>query len=165
MTPYQQSKLYNDSLACLSGQGVPKDEHRSFELNREAALDGHADAILAMGWFYLNGVGIERDLELAKQWYRKSARHGAPQAMFSLGQIAYDARDWSDARVWFKRAADAGHHRSLFWLGKLYWRGRGVELDKRYARQLFQRAASFKVYEAQRAIRMLSRRSTPNTPL
>lgn len=158
MTLDQQWKLYSDSLACLDGLHVAKDEKRAYQLNREVALAGHADAILAMGWFHLNGVGVERDVDKAKEWYRKSARRGEPRGMFSLGQIAYNERDWSDARVWFKRAADAGHHRSLFWLGKLYWRGRGVELDRQKANQLFHRAATKKVKEAQRTIRMLHAR-------
>jgi hypothetical protein len=31
--------------------------------------------------------------------------------MFSLGQIAYEERDYCDALIWFRRASDAGHHR------------------------------------------------------
>ena len=152
---YATNKLYNDSLAYLEGRGVPKDEARSFTLNHEAAKAGLGDAILAMGWYYLNAVGVARDLKQAKIWYKKSARLREPRAMFSLGQIAYDEKDWSDARLWFKRASDLGHHRSLYWLGKLYWRGRGVTLDQHYAKSLWQQAAHKKVLEAQRTIRML----------
>ena len=75
--------------------------------------------------------------------------------MFSLGQIAYDQRDYSEALTWFTRALDAGHLRSLYWLGKLYWRGHGVEQDKKEAMRYFHRAASNKVVEAQRALRFL----------
>ena len=107
------------------------------------------------GWFYLNGVGVERDIDQAKKWYRKSARRGQQKAMFSLGQIAYDERDFSDALNWFTRASEAGHVRSLYWLGKLYWRGLGVEHDKKQAMRFFHRAASNKVAEAQRVLRFL----------
>ena len=158
LTPYEQSRLYNDSLRLLEGDGVAMDEMRSFELNQSAANEGHADAILAMGWFYLNGTGVARDLEQARKWYRKSARRGEPRAMFSLGQMAHDERDWSEARVWFERAVKAGHQRSKFWLAKLFWRGRGVEQDRRQAKQLLQAAADKKVMEAQRAIRFLNRK-------
>lgn len=160
LTPYEQSQRYNESLRCLEGLGVQKNETRSFELNREAATEGHADAVLAMGWFYLNGTGVARDLDQARKWYRKSAKRGDTRAMFSLGQMAQDERDRSDAKMWFERAADADHHRSKFWLGKLYWRGRGVEMDKRRARQFFQAAADKKVVVAQRAIRFLNRKGT-----
>ena len=89
------------------------------------------DAVLAMGWFYLNGVGVEPNLEEAKRWYRKSARQGDSRAMFSLGQMAYDERDYADALLWFKRASDKDHDRSLFWIGKLSWRGLGIPIDKK----------------------------------
>jgi len=108
-----------------------------------------------MGWFYLNGVGVERDVEQARRWYKKSARQGDSRAMFSLGQMAYDEQDFADAQVWFRRANEKGHARSLFWLGKLYWRGNGVPKDRKQAMELFQNAAGNKV----RALRFLSRKS------
>jgi len=83
MTAWEQSQLYNQSLDCLLGRGVAKDERRSFVLNADAAEQGHSDAVLAMGWFYLNGVGVERDLERARKWYRDSARRGDIRAMWS----------------------------------------------------------------------------------
>ena len=145
--------LYNESLKLLQGHGVARDERRSFTLNVKAAKGGHADAVLAMGWFYLNGVGVERDIEKAKRWYRESARRGEPRAMFSLGEIAYYERDFSDALQWFTRASKAGHVLSLYWLGKLYWRGQGVERDQKQAKRLFHQAATRKVPEAQRLLR------------
>lgn len=155
MTTWQQNNLYNKSLNYLEGRGVAKHDGRSFALNVEAAHGGHAGTAFAMGWYYLNGVGVARDVERAKTWYRKSARRGETRAMFSIGQIAYNERDFSDALKWFGRASDAGHVRSLYWLGKLHWRGHGVEQDKKQAMRYFHRAASCKVREAQRVLRFL----------
>jgi TPR repeat protein len=156
----QSFYLYNRSLESLNGRGVPKDPEKSFRLTAQAAEAGMRDAVLAMGWFYLNGVGVERNNEQAKRWYRKSARQGEPKAMFSLGQMAYDEQNHKDALVWFSRAADKGHARSLFWVGKLYWRGHGVPTDRKQAMRLFQRAAGEKVPAARRVLKFLSR----NTP-
>ncbi len=156
MTASKAVSLYNESLDYLQGHGVTKDPKRAFALNFEAAQAAYADAVLAMGWFYLNGVGVSRDIERARSWYRDSARRGEPRAMFSLGQIAYDEGDHSDALVWFKRASDAGHHRSLYFIGKHYWRGHGVEEDRKEAMRYFHRAAKHKVGEAQRALRLLT---------
>lgn len=155
MTSSQMTYLYNESLDLLQGHGVAKNERRAFDLNAEAAHGGYADAVLARGWFYLNGVGVERDIGRARRWYRESARRGEPKAMFSLGQIACDERDFPDALTWFTRASEAGHVRSLYWIGKLYWRGQGVEQDKKEAMRYFHRAASSKVREAQRVLRLL----------
>ena len=166
-TPYANSvgipsswRSYNHSLKLLDN-----DEAEAFRLNIQAAEKGMHDAVLAMGWFYLNGVGIERDENEAIRWYRKSARQGDERAMFSLGQIAYSERqDYPEALLWFRRAADKGHYRSIFWLGKLYWRGHGVEQDQQAAKQYFSKAADKKLPVAQRTLRFLSRRrlSTPH---
>lgn len=149
--------LYNRSLESLDGQGAPEDAQKSFLLNARAAESGMRDAVLAMGWFYLNGVGVERNVEYARRWYRKSARQGDPRAMFSLGQMAYDERHYADALVWFRRAAGKGHAKSFFWIGKLFWRGYDVPVDRKRAMALFQRAAVEKVPTAQRVLRFLSR--------
>ncbi len=153
------SYLYNRSLESLTGQHAPEDAHKSFKLNSQAAESGMKDAVLAMGWFYLNGVGVEQDIEQARRWYRKSARQGDSRAMFSLGQMAYIERDFADAQVWFRRAIDKGHARSLFWLGKLYWRGYGVSEDRKQAMAHFQKAAANQDPEARRVLRFWSRKS------
>ncbi|SRR6266852_4771297 len=153
------SHLYNRSLESLTGQHAREDARKSFILNSQAAESGMRDAVLAMGWFYLNGVGVEQDIEQARRWYRKSARQGDSRAMFSLGQMAYDEKDFADAEVWFRRAIDKGHARSFFWLGKLYWRGCGVSEDRKQAMSLFHKAGANKVPEARRVLRFLSRKS------
>ena len=150
--------LYNQSLNYLLGNGVPKDESRAFALNSEAAYLGDSEAVLAMGWFYLNGVGVDRNLERARKWYRDSARRGDKRAMFSLGQIAHNAGDHTEALIWFRRAYEAGHHRSGYFIGKHFWRGHGVDQDKKEAMRYFHRAASQKVKEAQRVLRFLKNR-------
>ena len=157
LTSSRMTYLYNESLDLLQGRGVAQDSKRAFALNVEAARGGYAEAVLAMGWFYINGVGVDRNVEKAKKWYRDSARHGESKAMFSLGQIACDEKEFSDALHWFTRASKAGHARSLYWLGKLYWRGYGVEQDQKRAKSLFHQAASQKVVEAQRLLRYLSK--------
>jgi len=143
---------------------LDSDETEAFRLNQVAAKDGMHDAVLAMGWFYLNGVGVEIDEQAALRWYKKSARQGDARAMFSLGQTAYSWHDYSDALLWFTRAAAKGHRRSDFWIGKLYWRGQGVTEDRGEADKHFTRAASKKLPEAQRTLRYIAflARHTPS---
>ena len=102
------AKLYNLSLDLVKGQGVAKDEKRSFELNAKAAASGDRDAVFAMGWYYLNGVGVDRDLGEARKWYRKSARQKQPGAMFSLGSIACEEGKFEEAMRWFESAVKEG---------------------------------------------------------
>jgi uncharacterized protein len=113
-----------------------------------------------MGWFYLNGVGVEADEHAAVLWYKESARQGDPKAMFSLGQIGYLGGEFAEALTWFERAASKGHQRSNFWIGKIYWRGNGVAKNQKVAKNYFTRAASGKVQEAKRTLRYLAFRSS-----
>lgn len=144
-------RVYNASLRQLGSN-----ERESFRLNQLAADEGMHDAVLAMGWFYLNGVGVEADEAAAYQWYRKSARQGDARAMFSLGQLAYWERDFAEAMTWFARASEKDHQRARFWIGKMHWRGQGVERDRRKALRFFTEAAASRVEEAQRTIRYLN---------
>ncbi len=145
--------LYNQSLAYLDGDGVPKDERRSFDLCAEAASTGHSDATLAMGWHLLNGVGVEKNLELAEEWYRKSARQGETRAMFSLGQMAYMSRDFGEAKKWFERALATGHARSGCWLAKVLWRSADTPGERRQAIGLLHKSAAENVRDAHRLLR------------
>ena len=142
---------YNKSIKRLGN-----DDEEAFRLNVIAAEQGMHDAVLAMGWFYLNGAGVEADLVEAIRWYKKAARHGEVMAFFSLGQIAFSQKDFAEAILWLGRAAAKGHSRSKFYLGKLYWRGEGVEQNRKPARKLFAEAAACNVFEAQRTERFLS---------
>jgi uncharacterized protein len=144
------SAPYNRSLRLIDNNDA-----EAFRLNQIAAEDGMHDAVLAMGWFYLNGVGVKADKDEAIRWYRRSARQGEPRAMFSLGYIAYLRKDYSEALKWFEQALRKNHHRSGFWLGKMHWRGQSVDRDRKRAQSYFVQAAQKKVVEARRAIRFL----------
>lgn len=156
--------LYDKSLNYIGENGHPENYAKAFSLNAAAAALGLRDAILAMGWFYLNGLGTPYDLSEAKRWYRRSARLGDPKAMFSLGQIAYDEKSFEAARQWFEMAQKHVRIRALYWLGKLYWRGQGVPRDRVKAMKLFELAARANDYEAMRLMRFINRRKyIPNS--
>ena len=155
---YDANALYNSSLDYIGENGHPIDYAKAFSLNAKAAALGLADAILSMGWFYLNGFGTPQNLRDAEHWYRRSARLGEPRAMFSLGQIAYGEGMFEVAQQWFERAHKHGHIRSLYWLGKLHWRGQGVPCDRVKAIKLFEQAARANDYEAKRLMRFRNRR-------
>lgn len=150
--------LYNKAIDYLGDNGGPIDYVEAFSLNAQAAAQSFPDAILNMGWFYFNGLGVPLDLRQAERWYRRSARLGEPKAMFSLGQIAYDKTSFGGARQWFVMAHKHGHKRSPYWLVRLYWRGQGVPCDRVKAMKLFEQAARANDYEATRLMRFINRR-------
>ena len=71
------SQLYHQ------GKHVPQNIPLAFDYAEKAALSGDTDAQYALGWFYANGVGIERNLTKADFWFEKAHRKGHQQARSS----------------------------------------------------------------------------------
>ena len=149
---------YNKSLDFLTGNGETRNERKAFELNKIAASKGDSDAILAMGWFYLNGVGVNEDIEKAIYWYKRSARKGERMAFFSLGYIEYYLKNYTSALNWFNLAIEKNHYRSLYWKAKIYYKGLDVEGDKKYAMKLINKAAANKDETSQRVLKWFNRK-------
>ena len=79
----EQSDL-NLGLAAFEAQNYV-DALRLLELS---ARSGHAEAQCMIGNIYHLGLGVPPDLEVAIQWYRKSAAQGYGVASSNLGGIA-----------------------------------------------------------------------------
>jgi V8-like Glu-specific endopeptidase len=97
------------------------------------AEKGDASAQFNIGYMYANGLGVQRDLASAVNWYRKAAEQGLEIAQHRLG-IAYMngegiERDDAEAASWFTRAANQGFVRAQRILGQMYLTGRGVPKD------------------------------------
>lgn len=69
----------------FSGRGVPRDLTRAFQLNLFAAEQGHIDAMLSVALSYTHGRGVPTNPDAAKEWLRKAAHAGSPQARKLLG--------------------------------------------------------------------------------
>jgi TPR repeat protein len=78
--------LYAESLKHIGEYGYPENYAKAFSLNAAAAALGFHDAVLAMGWFYLNGLGVPENLHQAERWYRRSARLGDPKECLVWGK-------------------------------------------------------------------------------
>ena len=66
------------------------------------------------GYFYYEGLGVERDLEKSFQWTRRAAEHGDRDAQYNLADCFYwpgvvAPMDLEEARRWYRLAAAQGH--------------------------------------------------------
>lgn len=116
------------------------------------ANSGDAAAQFNMGVMYANGLGVDRDMSVAMDWWENAARqlHVRAAHNLALAMLAGEPHDGSreDAETdytavlrYLKIGADAGYPNSEYTLGKLYAEGVGVEQDKRRAAELFLSAA------------------------
>ncbi len=86
-----------------------------------------------LGVLYSNGLGVQRDDEVAARWVREGADLGFATAQFYLGEMYEDGRgvtrDYGEAMRWYRVAAEQGDMDARTNIGKLYAEGRGVAQD------------------------------------
>ncbi|MBL7004447.1 MAG: sel1 repeat family protein [Gammaproteobacteria bacterium] len=86
-------------------------EETLFDRTYRKASSGNEKSQLNLGLMYLVGEGVNQDLLLAKNWFRKSALQGNAAAQFNTGVMYYDGNsvgnknDIKNAIFWFSKAA------------------------------------------------------------
>lgn len=90
---------------------------KCFAGHLELAQRGYPLAECQVGYFYLKGLGVPRDLQQAVYWTRRAAIHGDWDGQYNLGSfyeegIGVDA-DLEQARHWYWLAAQQGHSLAL----------------------------------------------------
>ncbi|KAF9116989.1 hypothetical protein BGX27_007043 [Mortierella sp. AM989] len=97
----------------------PPDPAQSFAWYKRAALQGHADAELAVSGWYLTGhpQGLIQSEPLAYEWASKAARRGWSKAEYTLGhyhEVGIGVpQDLGVAKQWYLKAAAKGNERAL----------------------------------------------------
>ncbi len=147
---------YRTARQLLYGdEDSPPDYAAAFDLLTQEADAGNALAMADLGRMYVEGLGGERDPELAQEWYAKalaaflSAEKAAPDrcTQYRIGKL-YAAglgteQDYEEAARWLEKSADAGYKYAQYTLAGLYRDGKGVEQDYVAARELYAKALTF----------------------
>ena len=88
----------------LHGRRIAKDAKRGAQMLREAARHGNANAMFDLAVCYETGAGLEKNLEKAFAYYRRSAKAGDRQAGAEVGRMMYygigTAKDRGGAQKW-----------------------------------------------------------------
>ncbi|MCM1502841.1 MAG: sel1 repeat family protein [Bacteroidales bacterium] len=138
-------------------------EEKAFECYMKAAEMGYTAAYYNVAVAYLNGEGVERDLDKAFEWFRKAADSGDTYAKLKLAECykrgAGCQRDYAAAMALYQQiAGDKSLKRYSFAdvaeyeIGNMYLKGLGVEVDLRKAYDYFKRAASHDNRAAENAL-------------
>lgn len=137
---------YELALANLDNpKASPKMKAKSYDLLRQAAEPGPAEAQYRLGQLYLTGVIVSNDNRKGVFWYRLAAEQGHIDAQYSLG-VRYVlgegvAKDDFEAHRWFRRAADQGQAKAMHNLALTYLYGIGTVQQADMAEQWFRSAA------------------------
>ena len=108
--------------------------------------DGDANAPYHLGFMYLRGKGVAKDLKEAAKFFRIGAERGSDAAQNSLANFYLSGDggmplDKAKAAYWFRKSARQGNSLAQTSLGVMYLGGDGVLQDYSEARSLFGAAA------------------------
>ena len=136
--------------SCFFPMDVGKTEEIAWDVIeqvKQLASNGIRDAILPLGSAYENGLGLDQDYNLAREWYIKAAEANDSVAMYSLGRMDINALgldfEYSvQAKEWFRESANVGNSYGTAGLALVYdndymW----SRSDHEKAKMLFHKAA------------------------
>ena len=150
------TRNYRTARQLMQGdEDSPPDFAAAFDLLTQEADAGNALAMADLGRMYAEGLGGERDPELAQEWYAKAlaafleAERSVPDRAteYRIGKL-YAAgfgteQDYEEAARWLEKSADTGYKYAQYTLAGLYRDGKGVEQDYAAARELYAKAVTF----------------------
>ena len=101
---------------------------KCFEGHLALAREGYPLAECQVGYFYYDGLGVEKDMEKALWWTRRAADHGDRDGQCNLAWFYEDGigveRDVEQAAFWYRKAALQAHDLAIEKCREL-----GVSLD------------------------------------
>lgn len=128
----------------LRGEGTPVRPDSAVFLLRQAAYRRGRDpnAMTALGYAYEAGIGVERSVPRAREWYNKAVGEKEwPEAMRRLGLTYRGERKDTVALSHFRDAVKAGSLEARVDIGEMYEQGEGTERDMDMAVCLYRSAA------------------------
>ena len=122
-----------------------KDSLTAFQYLRQAADLEQPKALCDIGFYYLNGYIVSKDISKAIDYYERSARLGCTEAYNHLGSIyywnKYGVENRQRAASYWKQGAEAGNPECQYNYGCVLKKGQGVKKDKHQAIHWFSLAA------------------------
>lgn len=118
------------------------DYRQAIEQWRDPAAAGDADAQFNLGQAYKLGRGVNVDLKVAEEWYRKAAVQGHPQAGDNYGLALFQNNKRDRAVPWLEKSVARGEPRAQYVLGTMYFNADVVKRDWVRAYALMTRASS-----------------------
>ena len=126
--------------ALEQGRSFKKDYHTAMMAYDIAAA--HPEGALAannLGWMFLNGLGVSKDIPKALALFQNAAQRGNSTAMVNLGNYYefQEPADYKSAAHWYRLAAEHGNEKGIFNYANMLHHGKGVRKNRPKAFALF----------------------------
>ena len=90
-----------------------KQYEKCFDGHLKLAEKGYPLAECQIGYFYLEGLGVEKNLSKALYWTERAAEHGDRDGQYNLAWFYEEGigteKDIGKAKSWYEKAAIQGH--------------------------------------------------------
>ena len=129
---------------------------KMLEWYQKGARLGNTECERMLGCLYFLGVGVERNLDTAMQYFEKAAAKGHAAAQNGVGSCHFLNRRYEEALKWHTKSAAQGCTDAEINLGLLYERGHGVIKDISKAIEWYTKAAEKGVVIAADYLRRLT---------
>jgi TPR repeat protein len=129
---------------------------KMLEWYQKGARLGNTECERILGHVYFQGVGVERNLDTAMQYFEKAAAKGHAAAQNGVGRCHYEKGRYEEAFKWHTKSAAQGYATAEIKLGILYGDGLGVTKDISKAIEWYTKAAEKGVVIAADYLRRLT---------
>ena len=113
---------------------------KAFKYVHKSTLYSSPEGERKLGYYYEKGIGCEKDLVKARQYYELAAMHGDIKAKYNIGLFYYKNNQYPQAFNLVKEAADANYGKACALLGYFYEHAIGSEQNFELARASYLKA-------------------------
>lgn len=119
----------------------------------DLAGNGDVGAIYELGQRYFEGIGVEQNVQKAREYFEIAAERGSNGSNYFLGKIYYNGMgvqtNHVKAKEYFEKSAAEKNAFSEYYLGKIYFWGDGVEKNYNKANEYKQSVLNRPLYSNQ----------------
>ena len=115
-------------------------EDKAFKYVHKSTLYSYPEGERKLGYYYEKGIGCEKDLVKARQYYELAAMHGDVKAKYNIGLFYYHNKQYPQAFNLVKEAADMNYGKACLLLAYFYEHANGTSQNYLAARDCFVKA-------------------------
>jgi len=112
------------------GHGDDKTRVEIVEYINQNAKKHDLESIIFMGHIHSGGFGVEKDIDIAHNWYNKAAQKGDAGAQIAVADYHFRKEEYDKAHNWYHKAAKQNKKTAYIRLSMMYKLGLGVEKNR-----------------------------------
>ena len=116
-----------------------------FMAAKKASKEGDIKAQAELAYYYVRGIGTEKDEAMAFNWYFNAAQHDNINSQYNLGVMYAKGRgvkqNFAEAFRWYKKAAEKGDASAQATIGMMCEKGIGTDKNLTEAIRYYRQAA------------------------